>query len=58
MADDAALPFRVLRRGLKAANRAGASVVERVLRNDHDPGPAQVRDAAPRRNAEAGPVEV
>lgn len=58
MADDPAFPFRVLRAGLKAASRAGASVVERVLRNESDPGPfrGRVPGASPR--VQTGPVEV
>jgi len=39
MADAPALPFRMLRRGLRAASRASASVVERMLKSDADPGP-------------------
>lgn len=39
MADQPTLPLRMLRRGLVAASRAGASVVERVLRNDARAGP-------------------
>lgn len=38
MADETALPLRMLRRGLAVASRAGASVVDRVLRNDARPG--------------------
>lgn len=38
--DSPALPFRVLRRGLRAASRAGANVVERVLRREDLPSPA------------------
>lgn len=34
VADSSALPFRVLRRSLRAASRAGASMVERVLRRE------------------------
>lgn len=39
MPPESALPLRMLRRGLSAASRAGASMVERVLRNDARPGP-------------------
>lgn len=40
MADRPSLPFRMLRGGLKAASRASAAVVERVLRHDTELGPA------------------
>lgn len=56
MSDESALPFRVLRRGLKAASRAGASVVERVLRNESNPGPAPNPErGGPRRAPAIGP---
>jgi ferredoxin len=58
MADEPGLAFRVLRRGLRAASRASASMVERVLRNDNEVGPFEglVRAAVPR--GSGGPVEV
>lgn len=37
-----ALPFRMLRRGLQAASKAGASVMERVLRPEDVPAPPVV----------------
>jgi ferredoxin len=59
MPDEPALPFRVLRRGLKAASRAGSSVVERVLRHDAQLGPPPTRERrAGIRPAEPGPLEV
>jgi ferredoxin len=61
MSDDPGLPFRMLRRGLRAASRASATVVERVLRNDTPVSPFAPRagGAAPGRAAAAeGPVEV
>lgn len=58
MSDEPGLPFRVLRRGLRAASRAGASVVERVLRNESqvEPFAGRAGRAAPR--VSSGPVEV
>lgn len=58
MADDPGLAFRVLRRGLRAASRAGATVVERVLRNDHEVGPFEGFVRATGARADTGPVEV
>jgi 2Fe-2S ferredoxin len=52
MADEPSFPLRVLRRGLKAASRASATVVERVLRHDADLGPPP----APRPGARRGPA--
>jgi 2Fe-2S ferredoxin len=59
MSDEPVLPFRMLRRGLRAASRAGATVVERVLRNESHVGPFEARagGAAPARTS-TGPVEV
>ncbi len=59
MSDEPVLPFRVLRRGLRAASRAGATVVERVLRNESQVAPFLGRpaSAAPTR-VSTGPVEV
>lgn len=55
MADQPALPFRVLRASLRAASRASASVVERVLRN----GVAGTAPSGPDAKARAaGPLEV
>ena len=55
MADQPALPFRVLRASLRAASRASASVVERVLRN----GVATTSATGPEAKARAaGPLEV
>lgn len=54
MNDGSALPFRVLRRGLRAASRAGATVVDRVLRRDELPEPAP--DFVPRPAPGAGRV--
>ncbi len=59
MSDDPGLPFRMLRRGLRAASRAGATVVDRMLRNEAQVGPfapPAVGVAAPRTST--GPVEV
>ncbi len=58
MSDDPGLPFRVLRRGLRAASKAGASVVERVLRNEAHPGPFEGRPLRREGRAQTGPVEV
>ena len=55
MADQPALPFRVLRAGLRAASRASASVVDRVLRNGVAEGPFVVPG---RRPAATGPLVV
>ncbi|MDP2312228.1 MAG: 2Fe-2S iron-sulfur cluster-binding protein [Pseudomonadota bacterium] len=59
MSDEPGLPFRVLRRGLRAASRAGATVVERVLRNESQVAPflGRAPGLAPQR-APTGPVEV
>jgi 2Fe-2S ferredoxin len=58
MADDTALPLRMLRLGLKAASRAGASVVDRVLKSDATLAPPALRAPEARRAAQTGPVEV
>ncbi len=58
MDDSSALPFRVLRRSLRAASRAGATMVERVLRRDDLPYPAQspVPEGRNARGPTGGPV--
>jgi len=61
MSDEPGLPFRMLRRGLRAASRASANVVERVLRNEAHVGPfAPTRGVTPAQRAAntGGPVEV
>jgi ferredoxin len=58
MSDEPVLPFRVLRRGLRAASRAGASVVERVLRNESQPAPFLGRKPGTTGRVSTGPVEV
>jgi ferredoxin len=45
MADRTALPLRVLRASLRAASRASAGVVEKVLKNGIASSPAEVPDA-------------
>ncbi|MFZ5478114.1 MAG: 2Fe-2S iron-sulfur cluster-binding protein [Myxococcota bacterium] len=57
MADDTALALRMLRLGLKAASRAGASVVDRVLKSEVSLAPPRLKEPAARKR-EAGPVEV
>jgi 2Fe-2S ferredoxin len=57
MAGESAFPLRVLRRGLKAASRAGASVVERVLRHDTELGPPPTARTPMERRGPAEPGE-
>lgn len=59
MSDEPVLPFRLLRRGLRAVSRAGATVAERVLRNESQVAPflGRAPAAAPSRTS-TGPVEV
>ncbi|MFN7142966.1 MAG: 2Fe-2S iron-sulfur cluster-binding protein [Myxococcota bacterium] len=59
MSDEPVLPFRMLRRGLLVPSHAGATVVERVLRNEAQVGPFApgATTAAPPRGS-TGPVEV
>jgi 2Fe-2S ferredoxin len=58
MSDEPGLPFRVLRRGLRAASRAGASMVDRVLRNESQPAPFSARRGEAAGRGSTGPVEV
>jgi ferredoxin len=58
MGDDARLAMRLLRRGLKAASRAGGAVVERILRNDSDLGPVPPVPTRASARAQTGPVRV
>ncbi len=58
MSDDARLPLRLLRRGLKAASRAGGVVVDRLLRNDTDLGPVPPVPARGPARARSGPARV
>jgi 2Fe-2S ferredoxin len=58
MGDDARLPLRLLRRGLKAASRAGEAVVERLLRNESDLGPVPAVPARGASRARTGPARV
>lgn len=55
MADHPALPFRLLRASLRAASRASASMVERMLREGVAPGPARMPNG---RGLPRGPLRV
>ncbi len=55
MSDQPAIPFRLLRASLRAASKASASVVDRVLRNGAALGPATLPSF---RRAPSGPLEV
>lgn len=55
MSDQPAIPFRLLRAGLRAASKVSASVVDRVLRNGAASGPARLPSF---RRAPTGPLEV
>jgi ferredoxin len=57
MSDEPGLPFRILRRGLRAASRASATMVERVLKNDAEVGPFSLPIGRAARRS-TGPVEV